>query len=281
MKVVVRFFIMLFMAAVLTVNAPSQKLSPEEILAKHLAAIAPPTKLQSLKTLFAAGRSEFESRTPIVRGGGKVVVISDPENLYFLMSLNSREYPFEKVGMFGNEVSLPFVNPGNRSMLGSFLAEHSRILSDNLFCGVMSLRWISNVAADHELKLASAGTKKINDRQTYVIEVLMGASSGEFHVRLLFDAATFRHVRSEYKRDVPARQITFGRQNELADAHIELTEEFSDFKDVDGFMLPHDYKATIVSNNGAQTFTNSWGIKVVNYYLNQKLAPDFFTFDDK
>jgi hypothetical protein len=218
---------------------------------------------------------------PTVRGGGKVVVVSDAENLYFLMSLNSKEYPYEKIGMFRDKVSLPFTTSGIRSTLGAFLMEHSRILSDSLFCGTMSLRWINNVAANNKLKLVSAGIKKINDRQTYAIDVLMGASSGELKVRLFFDAKTFQHVRSEYKRDSSVRQITFGRQNELADAHVDVTEEFSDFRDVDGLMLPHEYKVTLVSNSGSQSFSNSWGIKVVDYYLNQKLAPDFFTFDVK
>lgn len=281
MRVAVCFALTMLAVAAFVDIVHAQSLTPGQVLSKHLAAIGSPAKLQSLKTLFAAGRSEFESRMPIVRGGGKVVVISDPDNLYFLMSLNSKEYPFEKVGMFRDKVSLPFVTSGNRSTLGAFLAEHKRVLSDSLFCGSMSLRWVTNVATNTKLKLASAGMKKINDRQAYAIDVLMGASSSEFKVRLFFDAETFHHVRTEYKREVPVRQITFGRQNEITDARVDLTEEFSDFKDVDGLMLPYDYKATLVSNSGSQTFTNSWGIKVVNYYLNQKLSDDFFTFDVK
>jgi hypothetical protein len=281
MRYVFYIIVALFAGTVFANIVSAQNLTPEQILSKHLAAIGSPAKLQSLKTLFAAGRSEFESRMPIVRGGGKAVVISDPENLYFLMSLNSKEYPFEKIGMFRDKVSLPFITSGNRSTLGSFLSEHPRVLSDSLFCGSMSLRWITNVASNTKLKLSSAGKKKINDRQTYVIEVLMGASTGEFKVRLFFDAEKFYHVRTEYRRVVPAKQATFGRQNEIADATVEVTEEFSDFKDVDGLMLPYDYKVTLVSNSGSQSFSNSWGIKVVNYYLNQKLADDFFTFDVK
>lgn len=281
MRLEVHFVLALLAVIVFTAVVPAQNLTAEQVLSKHLAAIGSPANLQSLTTLFAAGRSEFESRMPIVRGGGKVVVISDAENLYFLMSLNSKDYPFEKIGMFRDNVNLPFVTAGNRSTLGAFLAEHSRILTDSLFCGSMSLRWITNVASNSKLKMTSAGQKQVSNRQTYAIDVLMGATTGEFKVRLFFDAETFRHIRTEYKRVVPVRQLTFGRQNELADASVDLIEEFSDFKDVEGLMLPFDYKATLVSNSGTQTFTNSWRIKVVNYYLNQKLADDFFTFDVK
>jgi hypothetical protein len=60
-----------------------------------------------------------------------------------------------------------------------------------------------------------------------------------------------------------------------------LTEEFSEFKEVDGFTLPYMYKVTLTTNNATQSYETSWGIRITNYYLNQKLEPDFFTFDVK
>ena len=50
----------------------------------------------------AVGISEFEAKVPLVKGGGKAIMVSDPNNLFFVMSLNSKEYPFEKVGYFGD-----------------------------------------------------------------------------------------------------------------------------------------------------------------------------------
>lgn len=281
MRVVVRFLLVPGFCLAASISFAAQNLAPQEVITNHLGSIGSPARLQSLNTLFAAGRSEFEARMPIVRGNGKAVVISDRENLYFLMSLNSKDYPYEKIGIFRDKVSLPFISSGIRSTIGSFLSEHSRILSDNLFCGSMSLRWIKNLSSNEKLKLTSGGRKKLGDRQTHAIDVSMGTSSNEFKVRLFFEAENFRHVRTEYKRSVPIRGITFGQQNQFTDAWVEVTEEFGDFKDVDGLMLPHDYRVTLVSNSGNQSFTNSWGIKVANYYLNQKLAPDFFTFDVK
>lgn len=282
MRVVVCCILLSAFFAASAHGAAVQDLTPQQVLAKHYESIAPKAKLGDLKTLFAGGVSEFESRMPIVRGGGRVVVISDPRNFYFLMSLNSKDYPFEKIGMFGDNVSLPFTTSGNRSTLGAFLLDNSRVLSDSIFGGTMSLRWINNVASNNsKLKMISAGTKKLDDRNVRMIDVFPGASSGEFKVRLFFDAETFRHVRTEYKRDRPMRGITVGRQNEIADARVDVNEEFSDFKSVDGVFLPHYYKVTLISNTGAQTFVNSWGIRVANYFFNQKLADDFFTFDVK
>ena len=257
-------------------------LQPAEILTRHLDSIAVQTKRRELKTLFAGGLSEFEARLPLVKGGGKVVVISDPENLYFLMSLNSRDYPFEKIGAFRSSASIPFISPGHRSLLGSFLNDNPQILTEGLFCGSMSLRWINHITDGARLKMKSAGMKKIDGRQTYAIDVFIsGIDSGKFTVRLFFDSENFRHVRSEYHRTVEIGSITFRQQNQLADARADLTEEFSDFRKVDGFTFPYQYKVTFATNSSAQTYENSWGIRVSDYYLNQKLEPDFFTFDIK
>ena len=258
---------------------PAQQLSAEQIIAKHLDSIGPADKRALLKTMLMGGRSEFETKTPVVKGGGKAIVVSDPENLYLMMSFNSKEYPFEKVGAFGSKVSLPFVTAGSRSMLGSFLSEHSKILLDNLFGGATSLRWIHNIAANKKLK--AAGMRKIDGHQAFVVDVPMNTGSDDFKVKLFFDAETFHHIRSEYHREVPVGQLAFGRQNQLANAQLDLTEVFSDFKDVEGLTLPHSYTVTFVSNSTVQIYENSWGIRSGSYLFNQKLAPGFFSFEGK
>ncbi|CAN5259618.1 hypothetical protein BH20ACI2_BH20ACI2_14890 [soil metagenome] len=260
----------------------AQDLSVEQVLSKHLASIGPGEVRQGITTLFAAGLSEFEAKTPVIKGGGKAVVVSDAHNLYFAMSLNSREYPFEKIGAFGNKTSLPFINSGSRSLLGSFLNEHPKILSDSLFCGAMSLRWIVDVAEKRKIKMRSGGVKKVDGRPMHVLDVLSTTSGAEdFKIRLFFDADNFRHIRSEYRRTVQSGRIIFGQQNQISDSRLDLTEEFSDFKGVDGLTLPHVYKVTFSSNSNSAVYESSWRIKVATYYLNQKLAPDFFTFDVK
>ena len=114
-------------------------LKPAEILAKHLDSIGTKEKRDSVKTLMARGVSEFESTNPVIKGGGRAIVVSDTENLFFVIGLNSREYPFEKIGYFHNDVSIPLIAAGQRGLLGSFVANHSKILSDGLFSGVFSL----------------------------------------------------------------------------------------------------------------------------------------------
>jgi hypothetical protein len=281
-KVVSCFVLLAVTILALRFCVVGQTLTAEQILANHVEALGKKENRGAISTLFAAGLSEYETKSPVVKGRGKAVVISDATNLYFLMSLNSHDYPYEKIGAFGNKVSIPFINAGNRSLLGGFLNEHPRVLLDSLFCGSMSLRWIAGFAKNKMPKMKVGGLKKIDGRETYAIS-LMSAEQGAdtFKVRLYFDAENFRHVRSEYQREVKVGRIVFGEQNQLADGKLALTEEFSDFKDVGGLTLPHQYKVTFSSNSNAQMYESSWRIRVTSYFLNQKLAPDFFTFDLK
>ncbi len=282
MKILSRYLLLLGLFLVAILPGLGQSLTAERILEKNLDAIAPITLRQQLKTLFAGGVSAFTSKIPIVKGGGRVVVISDADDLYFLMSLNSKEYPFEKIGMFGEKVDLPFITAGQRSVLGAFLNEHPRILSNNLFCGSMSMRWISKLQADKDIKLKTNGTKKINGRESYLVDAFLpGMGSDEFSIRLFFDSSTFQHVRTEYHRTIRIGQISVGKANQLTDAQNDLVEEFSDFRSLQGFTLPYNYKVTFKSNSNSQEYESVWGIRVANYYYNQKLASDFFTFDIK
>lgn len=260
----------------------AQDLKTEEIIARHIESLGKKERRADLSTLMAVGTSQFEARSPAVKGGGKAIVVSNPTNLFFVISLNSREYPFEKVGYFEGKMSLPFINAGNRSLLGVFLNEHEKLLSDGLFGGSMSMRWALLNTAKTNPRIKSAGTKKIDGRKMYVLDYLpAGLGSSDFTVRLFLDAETFNHVRSEYRREVVRGQGTFGQANQQANAMITLTEDFGDHKAVDGLTLPHTYRVKFSSNSNSTNNENIWGISVGEYYFNQKLQPDFFTFDTK
>jgi len=260
----------------------AQSLKPDEIVAKHIESIGKKEARDGIKTLMAVGQSEFVSLVPAIKGGGRAVVVSDPSNLYFILSLNSKEYPFEKIGYFDGKPSLPFATAGTRSLLGSFLSEHDKILSSGLFNGIMSRRWpLLNLEKARPV-ITSGGTKKFDGRKIYALNYFpSGDGSSEFTIRLYFDAETFHHVRTEYRRQIPPKTPGFGVANQIAYSTLVLTESFSDFRLIDGVTLPHIYRVEFVSNSNNSTYQSAWGIKVGRYVFNQKLTPDFFTFDTK
>jgi hypothetical protein len=256
----------------------ADEITAEQVIAKHLDSIATENARKTLKTLFVTGLSSFDSRNPLIKGVGKAVVVSDPTDLYFLMSINSTNYRYEKIGAFGSTIALPFTTGNDRSLLGSFLHEHYRILSQNLFCGSMSLRWLQSIGTDKDLKLKYAGKKKFGGQLAHAINVMLtGYGTDDFIVKLFFDVENFHHIGTQYERSVPVGFTVMGSQNSQAETHLTLTEEFGDYRTVDGFTFPYSYRVKFASNAiDAQT---AWGINVANYFLNQKLAPDFFTFD--
>ncbi len=278
MKMLERFTLILVASVAFSSISTAQNLKADEVVLKHLESIGTKENRAGLTSLMAIGESEFESKIPIVKGGGRAVVVSNLENLFFVISLNSKEYPFERVGFFNGKVNLPYINAGTRSMLGLFIAEHEKILSDGIFGGSMSLRWAFwDEKRKPQVKLS--GTKKINDRKVYVLNYMpSGGGSSEFSVRLYFDSESFNHVRSDYRREVLRGQGVFGQANQTANAVLQLTEDFSDFKTIDGLTLPHSYQVSFLSNSNTTSNENIWRINVGEYRLNQKLTPDFFTF---
>lgn len=278
----VNSFGLILLGLLLFSTAAAQHLKPEEIVAKHLAAIGTQEKRAALRTIMALGASEFETTSPATKGGGRAVIVSDPKNLFFIMSLNSKEYPFEKIGYFDGKPNLPFVTAGTRSLLGAFLSNHAEILSEGLFDGILSLRWPLLDIREKKPHLAGGGTKKIDDKKLYVIDYSPnGGGSSEFTIKLFFDTETFDHVRTEYRFEVQPTDATFGQQNRRAAAMAVLSETFSDFKSVDGLRLPHVHRAELLTNGNTGALKNIWTVRVAEFRLNQALQPDFFTFDAK
>lgn len=251
----------------------------EEIVKKHLESVGSADNLSKMTTMFTGGNVEFESKAPVIKGTGRAVIVSDPENFYFLMSFNSINYPFEKIGNFKGKVTLPFTVSGERSTLGDFLNEHQQIISENIFGGVLSMRWFRSINDIQKLKLRMTGSRKIGNQQFWTIEAQsVSRGSSEFKTRLFFDQKTFQHVRSEFRREVRAGTILNGRRNAFSDGYLLLIEQFSDFKTNEGVTLPTKYTINFQTDSPGIAHENSWRVDLVGARFNQQLAPDFFVF---
>ncbi|MBA2621240.1 MAG: hypothetical protein H0U87_08575 [Acidobacteria bacterium] len=272
--------VLLFGASVVAVKAQEPKV--EDILSKHLDSIGTKEKRAEIKNRMAIGTSTFESKLPTRKTAGKAAIVSDADNLLMIVSLASKEYPFEKIGFFADKISLPFVSAGFRSPLGAYVSDHSKILSEGLFAGSISSRWSLSNSQLKKGKISSAGMKKIDGRKTYVLNYYLNGDSNEFTTKLFFDAQTFQHVRTEYRHVISGKTITFGQSGEnLTGTEIAMTEEFGDFKNENGLTLPHLYKIKYLTSSNKGTYEFNWGATISQYLFNQKLAPNFFNFDEK
>ncbi len=281
-KKIIKVFLFLFLLNLSVFFVKSQDLKAEEIISKHLDSIGTKEKRDAIKNRLVGGTSEFESKLPSRKTAGKAVFVSEANDLFFVSSFNSKEYPFEKIGFFKGKQNLPFVTSGTRSPLGAFIADHNKILSDGLLTGSISQTWALLNLQDQKGTLKSAGSKKIGGRETYVLSYSpKNGGSTEFSIKLFFDKQNFRHVRTEYRHVIAAKVETFGALGKQTGVEISLTETFADFKDESGLTLPYSYKIQYLTDSNRGTYEYKWGFTISKYLFNQNLAPDFFSFEEK
>jgi outer membrane lipoprotein-sorting protein len=282
-KKVYSLFVVALLLASSVAAQKDENLKAADIIAKHLDSIGTKEKRDEVKTRMVMGTSTFESKLPDRKTTGKAVVVSDAKNLMFVTSFASREYPFEKIGYFAGNVSLPYISAGTRSPLGAFVADHKTVLAEGLFTGTISNTWNPANPEFGKGKFDTAGTKKIDGRKAYVLNYYSNVSSGtEYLVRLYFDAQTFQHLRTEYRHTIAAKSAVFGQSSaQLQGVEIAMIEDFGDYKNENGLTLPHTYKIKYSTASNSGTFEYNWGVTISQYVFNQKLADDFFGFDEK
>lgn len=271
----------------LSIKVTAKELKVEDVISKHLASIGAAEKLKDLKNMMLLGSSEFESKLPQRKSVGKLAIVSNDSNLLFISSFLSDSYPFEKIGLFGGKIDLPFAIAGTRSPLGDFLFENPSVLENGLFSGSMSLKWLLFDKDLRKGKVRLAGTKKIGGIQTYAVDYFPRNASSDFKIKLYFDADTFRHIRSEYKEEFDGKAPEFpsakdrtitGGMGQVKGFSIQLIESFSDFKTYENITLPSVSKIRFFGSSEKGVWEYDWTFRVTDVRFNQPLKEDFFKF---
>lgn len=252
------------------------KLSAEEILAKHLDSIGTAEKRKSITNQLAIGTSEFS----ILRNGGSrtfgnAVIVSQAGKVMLGTKYNSLDYPSEKVSFDGNKVDVAFITPGLRSPFGNFIFSNKQVFSEGLFGGTLSSSWALFDIQSRNAKLNSNGKKKLDGREVYILEYSPRRGSNST-IKLYFDAQTFQHLRTEYKQTFSAAQgKTPEQSSQQQESRQILTEDFSDFKVENGLNLPHKYKIHLLLD-GRGTTEFEWNFEFSNFLFNQNLEANSF-----
>ena len=261
-----------------------QNLKVSDILAKHLESIGTKENRQRIKNRMAVGTSEFVVKIPYAKLAGKALLASEDDNLFFLSSFNSPDYPFERIGFFEKKVNIPFIKPGARSPLGNFLLSNGKFLGEGILTGSLSDLWFPLNSKIEKLNIELAGTKKIEGRETYVLSYApKGGFSSDSSLRLYFDSENFRHLRTEFRQKIVSNNYQIGilgQSAELGTGNL-LIEDFRDFKVVDELVLPHSYKVFLAIDSRVGTSEFEWNINFNQFLFNQKLDKSFFSFDEK
>lgn len=267
-----------FIALILIVTVPvfAQKLKPEEIVAKHLDSIGTAEARAGAKSRMIVGEVNvtFVSKKSQLTQG-RVVLASEGKKSLLGMTLNAADYTNERMISDGTKASIGFAYMSRRSPFGEFVASNDSIMTKGLLGGALSTNWALLDTSDGKGKLSGGGTKKIEGKEVYAMSY---TTKGGGDITLFFDKETFRHVRTEYKI---MQSAGIGRTPEQSSGYdetrIKLVEDFSDFKDEKGLMLPHSYKITYTNSGQGGTSELEWAIVLSSFTLNPKL--DANTFD--
>jgi hypothetical protein len=258
----------------MALRAADEKLKPEEIVAKHLAAIGPAEIRAGAKTRIAEGTSMLR----IIVGGtgdteGRAAFLSDGLKYRIGLPTDKFDYWGEQFGFDGTNTEVGFVQPSSRSQLGGFLRRYDQLLKEGLIGGVLTTAWPLLDVAGRQAKLSYDGIKKVDGKELHRVKYLMKKGQGEVDIFLYFEPETFRHVRSSYNvvrtSGIGADITQSSRQQET---RFMLEEFFADFKQVDGLTLPMSWILKQTNQTGQRTIVAQHEVKFTRVLHNSPIA---------
>jgi hypothetical protein len=263
-------------------SSATDKLKPEDLVAKHLESIGTASARAAIVTRIIAGTSQVIFRTPPPgQAVGRAVLASQGLKNLVGMSFPSPVYPREELGFNGNTFIAAYVTPGVRSSLGGFLMTNDLIFKQGLMGGTLSSAWPLLDLNARRPQLEYAGTRKVDDRTLHELKYQPRGGS-ELQIRLFFDQENFRHVRTEYERVIAASTGTRAYANvQEREIRYKMVEEFSDFKKEGELNLPHTYKIKLAVDSQNGTFLADWVMTLTQFSFNQKIDPASFSISSE
>ena len=254
-------------------------LSAEDVVARHLDAIAPATVRASTKSRAVQGTAVYR----ILVGGsgsveGKSGMVSEDHKLRFMVKFQRSDYRGEQFIFNDGKFEIAFANDDQtRSPFADFVRTHEAILREGLFGGVLSMNWALLDVPGRKPKLTYEGLKKIEGQQLHEMRYQPRKSS-DLEIQLYFDPETFRHVRTVYTLSIGSnvgQDIT--QSAKQRPERIRLEERFSNFKDVDGQRLPEHWNIQFTRElpSGSTTVTE-WDLSEDQITNNIGLDPRNF-----
>ncbi|MBD0370148.1 MAG: hypothetical protein ICV60_04885 [Pyrinomonadaceae bacterium] len=260
-------------------SAAADKMKPEDVVSKHLAAIGADEARTSLKTMIAIGTVDATFRgRGISKISGTSLIASDGDKNLISLIFNNPEYPFERIGFNGDRVTGAEIRPGARTPLVNFLLGYDTIIRQGLLGGTLSTAWPLLHLTEKNAKLEYGGLKKIENKQVHELRYLP-RKGGDIKISLFFDAETFQHVRSEYRKTIAGQMGTSPDASSSAGAETryKMVEEFGDFKQEGNLNLPHDYKLSLVIENPSNSMSFEWIMKFTRFTFGQAIAEKEFS----
>ena len=278
------FSISFFLLAILgfSVQAiPDDKPTPATVISKHLESIGSDETRTNLHGTKITGDCLLTVR----EGGagqaqGTIELASQGEQnqlrLNFGEGLNPIWFKFD-----GSKTTVSQFRPGSQTSLEKFFADYQIIIKEGLFGGVLSESWPLLRIETKNPKLEYGGTREINGQRLAVLKYTPRQRS-DLKIVLLFEPTTFRHVRTEYSHTiyVTDQQRIPGGRGELpspgsqraSNARIKAFEEFSEFREEHGLVLPHSYTFELAIQSDRNPALVNWAVNLSNFDFSTPLS---------
>lgn len=285
MKFYSRFPLLHFCALTLLLlifaSAKAQKISADDIVAKHLESIGTVEARKNIKNQVASGLVQYAVLLNKTGGNGKIVIASEGRKLLYGMSFSIPSYPAETIVFDGKNAKIAFAINNARSAFGDYLYRYKDTITEGLLGGVLGSGWALHDLVGRKAKIDFDGTKKINDREVYVLK-FMPKGGADLSFTIFIDLQTFEHVRTEYKA---VRSAIIGSSPDASSQQREqretLVEEFSDYRRENGLNLPHSYRAYVRLEGAAGVREYEYRAEFSDFYFNQPLDPNSFNTETK
>jgi hypothetical protein len=258
--------------------AQDKKIDLRELISRHQQAIGNAAAREAIKGRFAAGTAKYVSRmgsSPNV--DGTVGLVSLNPKLRYSIKFPSQQYPGEQLAFDGKHLDVGVLPAGRRTALGLVALQQDLPLKEGLLGGLLNTGWPllkDPVTARLEYK----GTKKIDGRLVHVVGYRPQKGSSDLKVILYFDAETFRHVRSEYEFLIGARMgVGPNDSTKIPESRYSVSEDFDDFKVVDGLTLPHKCKLQLSVQASMTSILTDWTLSYTQIVHNQPIEDNVFT----
>lgn len=257
-----------------------EKLKPEEVVARHLAALGPAEARATGRARVVAGDTRMEVKAG-GRGGseGQGLIASAGDKVLLNAAFNSADYPFERIAFDGERVSARPFRPNTRSPLSNFFLSHDTVFKEGLIGGVLSTAWPLLHLEERKAKLTYAGAGEVAGRPAHKLRYAPRKGS-DLKITLFFDAETFRHLRTEYERTTPAPIGATPEQSvSQRETRYRLVEDFSDFKPEGVLTLPHAYTLGFTVFSTGAPLEVTWRFDLTRLNLDQPIDPKVFVAD--
>jgi hypothetical protein len=258
--------------------AKGPKMEPEELVARHLAALGSPEARSAVETRAVQGNGRME----ILSGGsgfleGPAVLASQGRKLLFSLRFGHVNYAAEQVSFDGDQVYAGNIEPGVRSQLGQTLYQYEELVEEGLFGGVLSTAWPLLDLEGRNPKLDYRELRKVDGKELLELRYRIRKGGGDVNIRLYFDPESFRHMATTYKLTIAA---PMGRTTEesarQSETRLTLEEWFSDFRTTDDLDLPTQWTVRLTVETGLGNFMGKWNMTFPQVIHNPSVDPQSF-----